>query len=139
MSAPMPGANAAPADPSPNTARPTDIIRRRPNRSPSAAPVNSNAAKLTPYAVTIHCSEPVDVPRSRRIVSSDVVTTSRSSATMNDATDAAANTQPRRFHPPSGSSIVDAGSISWAVMSFGPLSAPAVGSLEELDCAQGLN
>ena len=116
MSAPTPGASAAPAEPSANTARPIDIVRRRPNRSPSAAPVNNIAAKLTPYAVTIHCSDPVAVPRSRRIVSSEVVTTSRSSATMNDATDAAANTQLRRLPPIRVSPAGDSESISCAVM-----------------------
>ena len=118
---PTPEANAAPAEPSANTASPIDIVRRRPNRSPSAAPVNNSAAKLTPYAVTIHCSDAVDVPRSRRIVSSDVVTTSRSSATMNDAADAAASTQPRRVRRLRDSSIAGAESISSAVMSVRPL------------------
>jgi hypothetical protein len=43
----------------------------------------------------VHCSADVDTARSVRMVSSAVVTTSRSSATMDEATDAATRTQVR--------------------------------------------
>lgn len=45
ISAPTVGASAAPADAAVKTARPTQNIRRRPNRSPSAAAVSSEQAK----------------------------------------------------------------------------------------------
>ena len=68
-------------------------IRRRPNRSPSAAPVISSTAKLSVYAFTVHSSCSIDAPRCTRIVGSAVVTTSASSATISDATDATIKTQ----------------------------------------------
>jgi hypothetical protein len=43
----MPGASAAAADPAVNRASPAVNIRRRPNRSPSAAPVSSSTAKVS--------------------------------------------------------------------------------------------
>ena len=72
-------------------------IRRRPNRSPSAAPLISSTAKLSVYALTVHSSCSIDAPRCTRIVGSAVVTTSASSATISDAIDATANTQPGLF------------------------------------------
>jgi hypothetical protein len=50
----------------------------------------SSPAKLRLYAVSVHWSAAGDAPMSRRIVSSAVVTTSRSRATMNEATEARA-------------------------------------------------
>ena len=46
ISAPMLGASAAAADATVNSVRPTRNIRRRPKRSPSAAPVRSSTAKV---------------------------------------------------------------------------------------------
>ncbi len=46
ISAPTVPDSAAAADPPTNTARPAANMRRRPNRSPSAAPVMSSTAKL---------------------------------------------------------------------------------------------
>jgi hypothetical protein len=46
ISQPMPGAAAQAADASVNRPIPAMNIRRRPSRSPSAAPVNSSTAKL---------------------------------------------------------------------------------------------
>jgi hypothetical protein len=42
----MPGASAEAALPAVNTVMPMVIRRRRPNRSPSAAPVSSSTAKV---------------------------------------------------------------------------------------------
>jgi hypothetical protein len=67
--------------------------RRRPNRSPRAAPVINSTAKLSVYALTVHSSCSIEAPRSSRIVLSAVVTTSASSATINDPTEARARTQ----------------------------------------------
>ena len=46
ISSPTPGASAAAADASVNTPRPMPNMRRRPKRSPSAAPVNSSTANV---------------------------------------------------------------------------------------------
>ncbi len=46
-SAPMLGASAAAAEPTVKTANPSANMRRRPKRSPSAAPVSSRTAKLS--------------------------------------------------------------------------------------------
>ena len=45
ISAPVLGARAAKADPATKTSRPVTYMRRRPNRSPSAAPVSIRQAK----------------------------------------------------------------------------------------------
>ena len=47
ISAPVVGASAAAADAKVKRARPMTNMRRRPNRSPSAAPVNSRTAKVS--------------------------------------------------------------------------------------------
>jgi hypothetical protein len=54
ISTPMLGASAEAALAAVNTARPIIIRRRRPNRSPSAAPVSSSTAKVSVYALTVH-------------------------------------------------------------------------------------
>ena len=56
--------------------------------------VISSTAKVRVYALTVHSRSPMEAPRSRRIVFSAVATTSMSSTTMNDATDASASAQP---------------------------------------------
>jgi hypothetical protein len=50
------GASAQAADAAQNRARPAASSRRRPKRSPSAAPVIINTAKLSVYAFTVHSS-----------------------------------------------------------------------------------
>ena len=75
-----------------NSVRPAANMRLRPSRSPSAAPVSNKAAKLNPYALTVHSSASTDAPRSSRIVVSAVVTTSASSATMKEAIEVRART-----------------------------------------------
>ena len=68
-------------------------IRRRPKRSPSAAPVRRKTAKVSVYAFTVHSSSSIDAPRSVRITGSAVETTRLSSTTMNSATEVIANVQ----------------------------------------------
>ena len=53
-SAPIDGASAAAAEASVKMARPIENSRRRPKRSPSAAPVRSSTAKVSVYALTVH-------------------------------------------------------------------------------------
>ena len=93
ISRPTLGASAHAADASENNPSPAANSRRRPNRSPSAAPVINSTAKLSVYAFTVHSSCSIEAPRSTRIVGSAVVTTSASSATISDATDATIKTQ----------------------------------------------
>ena len=97
ISRPTFGASAHAADAPEKIASPAVNIRRRPNRSPSAAPVMSRTAKVSVYAFTVHSSSWIDAPRCTRIVGSAVVTTSASSATISDAIDATASTQPGLF------------------------------------------
>jgi hypothetical protein len=66
-------------------------IRRRPNRSPSAAPVSSSTANVSVYALTVHCSPSSDACRCERIDGSAVVTTRLSSEAMNNAVDVTMN------------------------------------------------
>ncbi len=73
--------------------RPIENMRRRPKRSPSAAPVRSSTAKVSVYALTVHSSCESDACRSRRITGSAVVTTRLSSVTMKSATEVIANVQ----------------------------------------------
>ena len=68
-------------------------IRRRPKRSPSAAPVRRKTAKVSVYAFTVHSSCSIVASRSVRITGSAVETTRLSSTTMNSATDVIANVQ----------------------------------------------
>ena len=67
--------------------------RRRPKRSPSAAPVSSSTAKVSVYALTVHSSCEMDACRSRRITGIAVVTTRLSSVTMKSAIEVIANVQ----------------------------------------------
>ena len=57
------------------TPRPIANTRRRPKRSPSAAPVRSSTANVSVYALTVHSRLSSDAPRSSRITGSAVVTT----------------------------------------------------------------
>jgi hypothetical protein len=65
-------------------------MRLRPNRSPSAAPVSSSTAKVSVYALTVHCRDSIDAPRSARIEGRAVVTTRLSSTTMKRAVETTA-------------------------------------------------
>ena len=53
-SAKIDGASAAAADAAVKIAMPITSSRRRPKRSPSAAPVNSSTANVSVYALTVH-------------------------------------------------------------------------------------
>jgi len=87
MSAPAVGARAAAADETVKIARPITNIRRRPNRSPSAAPVRSSTANVSVYALTVHSRLWIVACRSSRITGSAVVTTRLSRVAMNTATE----------------------------------------------------
>ncbi len=76
-----------------NSAMPAANRRRRPNRSPSAAPVSSSTAKLRLKALTVHCSASIGAPKSARRVASAAVNTWVSSATMKDASAVTPSTQ----------------------------------------------
>ena len=71
--------------------RPTMNIRRRPKRSPSAAPVRRKTANVSVYAFTVHSSSSIVAPRSVRITGSAVETTRLSSTTMKSATEVITN------------------------------------------------
>ena len=66
-------------------------MRRRPKRSPSAAPVKSRTANVSVYALTVHSRPLRPECRSTRITGSAVVTTRLSSVTMKSATEVIAN------------------------------------------------
>jgi hypothetical protein len=68
-------------------------MRRRPKRSPRAAPVRRKTAKLRVYAFTVHSRSSIEAPRSMRITGSAVVTTRLSSVAMKSATEVIANVQ----------------------------------------------
>jgi hypothetical protein len=95
ISQPGSGASAHAADAAANRVSPAVNMRRRPKRSPSAAPVISSTAKLRLYALTVHSSCSIEAARSSRIVGSAVETTSESRETMNDAIDVSASTHRR--------------------------------------------
>ena len=82
ISAPVLGASAAAADASVKMPRPRMNIRRRPKRSPSAAPVSRNTANASVYALTVHSSASSEAPRSSRMLTSAVLTTRLSRLTM---------------------------------------------------------
>ena len=54
LNTPIEGARAALADPTVEMATPMVNRCRRPNRSPSAAPVSSSTAKVSVQAFTVH-------------------------------------------------------------------------------------
>ena len=87
ISVPVLGASAAAADAAVNSASPATNMRRRPKRSPSAAPVRRKTAKASVYALTVHSSASSDAPRSMRMLVSAFVTTRLSRATMKMATE----------------------------------------------------
>ena len=87
------GASAAPTDATVKMPTPIANIRRRPKRSPSAAPVSSSTAKVSVYAFTVHSRLSSDAPRSSRMTGIAVVTTRLSSETMKSATEVMTNVQ----------------------------------------------
>ena len=84
-SVPMSGARAAAADASVKIARPIASSRRRPKRSPSAAPVSSSTAKVRVYALTVHSRPSSPVSSSVRMTGSALVTMRLSIDTMKTA------------------------------------------------------
>ena len=93
MSVAVVGASAAAAEAAVKTPMPITNIRRRPNRSPSAAPVRSRTAKDSVYAFTVHSRSSIDAPRSARMLGRAVVTTRLSSVTMKSAAETMARVQ----------------------------------------------
>jgi hypothetical protein len=87
------GASAAAADAAVKAPRPTRNMRRRPKRSPSAAPVRRNTAKASVYAFTVHSSASSEAPRSSRMLVSAFVTTRLSRLTMKIAIEEIARVQ----------------------------------------------
>jgi hypothetical protein len=79
--------SAASADPAVKTRIPIVKTRRRPKRSPSAAPVRSSTANVRVYALTVHSSCDSEACRLWRITGSAEVTTRLSSVTMKSATE----------------------------------------------------
>ena len=90
-SVPIEGASAAAAEASVKMPSPIANMRLRPKRSPSAAPVKRNTAKVSVYAFTVHSRPESPELRSSRITGSAVVTTRLSSVTMKSASDVIAN------------------------------------------------
>ena len=88
----MPVESAQATDDTTNNRIPAANSRRRPNRSPRAAPVNSSTAKLRLKALTVHCRVSIGVPNSARMVARADVSTCVSSATMKDASEVIAST-----------------------------------------------
>jgi hypothetical protein len=82
------GESAAAADAAMKRNRPTAYMRRRPKRSPSAAPVSRRQANARLYAFTVHSRLCRLACRSSRSAGSDVVTTSVSSAVMKTPSEA---------------------------------------------------
>ena len=85
--------SAAKADAPVKSRSPSTKSRRRPKRSPSAAPVRSSTAKVSVYAFTVHSSCEIVAWRSRRITGSAVVTTRLSRLTMKSASDVITSVQ----------------------------------------------
>jgi hypothetical protein len=87
-SAPTLGDTAEATDAAVNTPMPIVNIRRRPKRSPSAAPVSSRHANARLYALTVHSRLDKLACKLTRSTGREVVTTSVSSAVMNTPTEA---------------------------------------------------
>ena len=106
MSASIDGASAAAAEATVKSAIPNANMRRRPKRSPSAAPVRRKTAKVRVYAFTVHSSSSIEAPRSTRITGSAVDTTRLSRTTMKRPTEVIASVQSVRALDPVLSNIV---------------------------------
>ena len=87
ISASTEGASAAATDAAVKMPIPITNIRRRPKRSPRAAPMSRKTAKLSVYAFTVHSRSSIEAPSSVRITGREVVTTRLSSIAMKSATD----------------------------------------------------
>ena len=87
------GASAAAAEAPVKIVSPIASARRRPIRSPSAAPVSRKTAKLSVYALTVHSTPSRPACRSVRMTGSAVVTTRLSSVVMKTAVEVIANVQ----------------------------------------------
>ena len=87
----MVGASAAAAEAAVKMKIPIANNRRRPKRSPSAAPVRSSTANVSVYAFTNHWRLSSDAWRSVRITGRAVLTTRLSSVTMKSASEVIAN------------------------------------------------
>jgi hypothetical protein len=85
------GASAAATEPAVKRPRPSESRRRRPKRSPRAAPVSRSTAKVSVYALTVHSSCESDACSCRRITGIAVETTRLSSVTMKSASEVIAN------------------------------------------------
>ena len=79
------GASAAPTDATVKTPTPIANILRRPNRSPSAAPVSRKTANVSVYALTVHERLSREAWRSVLMTGIAVETTRLSRETMNSA------------------------------------------------------
>ncbi len=79
--------NAQPTEDATNSAIPTANTRRRPKRSPSAAPVRSRTANARLKALIAHCSVATGLASSVRMAAKAVVMISESSAIMKDASE----------------------------------------------------
>src|SRR5580692_2582098 len=73
-------------------AMPTTKMRRRPNRSPAAPPVKTNADRQSVYALTSHWITATDVARSVSIAGSATLTTDSSIKAMLEPRIVTANT-----------------------------------------------
>jgi hypothetical protein len=93
ISASVLGATAAAADASVKIPSPAANTFLRPSRSPIAAAVSRNTAKLSVYALTVHSSSSSVAPRSSRILTRALVTTRLSSVTMKRAIETIARVQ----------------------------------------------
>src|SRR6266536_3494128 len=116
MSAPADGASAAAADETVKIASPTTNIRRRPKRSPRAAPVKSKTANVSVYALTVHSRLARVACRSLRITGSAVVTTRLSRVAMKTATEVIAKVQIVRVLALMGSSF-ESYACEWSLTS----------------------
>ncbi len=87
MSASTEGASAAATEAAVKMPSPITKSRRRPKRSPRAAPVRRKTANVSVNALTVHSRSSIEAPRSARITGKAFVTTRLSSIAMKSATD----------------------------------------------------
>lgn len=93
MSARTSGASPHSRDASANQMTPTRNTRRLPSRSPSDPPSSKNAARVSPYPLTVHWSAAVPACSSRPISGSAIVTTVPSMNASADPSTVANRTQ----------------------------------------------
>ncbi len=90
------GASAQARDAEVKTITPARYIRRRPQRSPSRAPVISSIAYAIVYPPTTSCSDAPDACRSRAIEGMATLTTKTSTTHMNWPSSSTASISPPR-------------------------------------------